>query len=368
MKQRIVIRSRSINVAEQPEPTHQIPTSEKSLFSDAYDFEGERARLRDLLTAGKAVEQSHPEAKALADFNYHQTALKQFIFQHHTTPRVRRQRRPESIRIDDYEIFTSEDENFNNLGRLSDVAEDSVLLQTKQAVRLWTGVNNKAEPHKRWPGVRYTMGLAGELVRFAQTDHPFAHAGLIIFEKQLNEVVDYLDLNNLKMEEQFSELNASGIHINISATPNPTELPVGQVRGYGFTLLKLLTAYDLYIRLMKTMTVKGLLSNKEGNVQMRETARIYRVLAQNLYYTVMNIRTAVKARRSAFLADDAEMGERLQIAVADGALDPLTRDVLTFKASPKFAYIKPIYEQEQLNKIVAYAEKYGLFGDEVASV
>jgi hypothetical protein len=91
-------------------------------------------------------------------------------------------------------------------------------------------------------------------------------------------------------------------------------------------------------------------------------------MAQNLYFTVMNARTSAKARRSAFLADDADLGERLRISVAEGLLDPLSMEVLTFKASPEFAYIKPVYTNEQMEKIVAYAEKYQLFGQPVESV
>lgn len=49
-------------------------------------------------------------------------------------------------------------------------------------------------------------------------------------------------------------------------------------------------------------------------------------------------------------------------------LDPLSMEVLTFKASPEFAYIKPVYTNEQMEKIVAYAEKYQLFGQPVESV
>ncbi|WP_281785703.1 AcaB family transcriptional regulator [Uruburuella suis] len=368
MKQRIVIRSRSIKVAEPSGNAHQIAVSDKSVFSNAYDFDGEHTRLHELIASNTSVPESHPESPALSDFYFHLTMLKQYIFQHHTNPRFRRNRHPESIRIEDYEIFTSEDENFNTLGRLTDVAEDSVQLHTKQAVRLWTGMNNKAEPHKRWPGVRYAMGLAGELIRLAQTDHPFAHAGLMVFEKSLNETIAWLESSNEDLKRKLSNVAVSGIHINISATPNPTEIPVGQVRGYGFTLLKLLTAYDLHIRLMKTLTVKGLVSNKEGNHSIREAARVYRVMAQNLYFTVMNARTSAKARRSAFLADDADLGERLRISVAEGLLDPLSMEVLTFKASPEFAYIKPVYTNEQMEKIVAYAEKYQLFGQPVESV
>ena len=43
-------------------------------------------------------------------------------------------------------------------------------------------------------------------------------------------------------------VNTSGIHIGIVENEKPVSIPVGHIRGYGFSLIQLLTAYDLYIR------------------------------------------------------------------------------------------------------------------------
>ncbi len=360
MKQRIIIRARSINIGQSSDAQHQIPVSDKSIFSDGYDFDQEKVRLNELLKSGQSVEQNHPEHQAVADFLYHQTALQHHIYKNHTNPRFRRRHRPESIRIDDYEIFTSQDENFKALGRLTDTAEDSVQLHTKQAVRLWMGSGSTRNPYQRWPGIRYAMGLSREMINHAQNDHPFAHAELIKFESQLYEVLDYLQSENEELKKKLDQTAVSGININISGTPNPTEIPVGPVRGYGFKLLQLLTAFDMYVRLTKTLAIKGLIKNRDGNDNINEAGRRYRVMAQNLYNATMNIRSIDWIKRSLFLNGNDEMGSNLKTAVETGMLERLPADVLNYERLPEFAYISSPYKPEQISQIMAFAEKFGL--------
>lgn len=365
MKQRIVIRARSIKIGEDSENVGEFPVSTKSVFSDGYDYEGEKERLHNLLESDEFLPPAHSEYAAVKNFYLHQSVLQQYIYRNHTNPRYRRRNYPENIRVDDYQIFTSENENFNSLGRLTDTSQDSVHLHTKQAVRLWMGVNTKNKDNKgynRWPGIRYAMGLFGELVNAAQTDNPFALASLLIYEKKLNDILAYLENENTQMQKQLDESAESGINISVAATPNPTEFPVGTVRGYGFKLLKLLTVYDMFVRLVTTLTLKGLVKNRDGHNKIREGGRHYRDMAQDLYRTVMRIRSAENTKRSVFLADDEDMGNKMQIAVLNGFLDPLTEDVLNFKATPEFAYIRPLYGPAELEKICAYAHKYDLYG------
>lgn len=363
MKQRIVIRSHSVNVGEDSEDWGEFPVSPKSLFSDGYDYDKEKQRLDGFLKSDELLPPAHSEYAAVKNFYYHQSVLKQYIYRHHTNPRYRRRNHPENIRIDDYQIFTSDNENFNSLGRLTDVREDSVKLHTKQAFRMWMG-KNEPQSYNRWPGVRYAMALSGQLVSAAQNDHPFAHASLLVFEKRLNDTLAYIRYENAELNKQLEKIAVSGININVAATPNPTEIPVGRVRGYGFKLLELLTAYDMFVRLTASLTLKGLIKNRDGHNKIREVGRYYRVMAQDLYKTVMAVRSTEHIKRSVFLAGDAEMGGKLKAAVSMGGFDRLTVDVLRFRANPEFAYIKPMYSEEELEKIIAYAEKYDLLVSE----
>ena len=359
MKQRIVIRARSISIGDNPNATN-FPTAEKSLFSDGYDLEGERLRLNGLVQSSDSIDESHPEYQAVTALRDHLSVLKNHIFRNHTNPRYRRRHHAENIRVEDYEIFTSDDENFNSLGRLTDTAQDSVKLHTKQAVRMWSGVNAAKNPYERWPGVRYAMGLFGQMVNAAQNDHPFALASLMVYQNRLNETLAYLEQENATIEQQLKQLNQTGITINVAATPNPTEIPVGTVRGYGFNLLKLLSTYDMHVRLVKTLGLKGLIKNRESNDKIRDAGRFYRVFAQDLYTSMMAIRSAKSALRSEFLAGNDELGEKLKIAVHEGFLELLTEEVLCFKVVPEHAYIQPLYNEEQMNQILEYAHKYNL--------
>ena len=364
MKQRIVIKPNAIRVTDLQ--NEQLPTTQRSLFSNHYDFDGEKERLGNLSTGSIYVAPEDPEHEAVRVFLYHQRLLKQHIYRNNLSGRARQRRKPEGISLDDYDIFMSVAEEYESVGKLRDKEQDYVYLHTKQAVRCWEGMNDRTKPHQRWPGIRYAMALSMELVRLTQKDNPFAYAALLGFERALDEVKAFFDEQTAKVQKLLDASAAQGIHINVMENTAPLAVPVGHIRGYGYRLIHLLTAYDMYIRMVKTLMDKGMVSNKNGNDMVRDGGRHIRRTTQELYLVTMRMRAIQTITRADFLKADESFRQKLQIAVDNNALEALPLGALLGSDELQFVFVQLPYDAEELDKIAAFARQYGLVAENMA--
>lgn len=335
-KQKLVIKPKSIQVAQTFDAP--FPTSEQSVFSNGYDWLRERSRL----AATANGDGDGTDAADLAILAEHELLLKQHIMRLRIHSGRARSRSPSSINLDDYEVYLSEDQAFDDMGKLSG-SGDTFELQTKHAVRMWEGQNDRKS--HRWPGIRYGMALSGELVRAAKQDNPFAHAELLTFEQDLAAVATYLEEETGKMRQQIADYAATGIHIAIMANRDPLLIKIDSMRGYGFRLLQLLMSYDMLVRLALTIGSKGLTSNTESNRIIYEGGRRIRSLLQGLYTAAMKMRQIQGVTRQTLL-DDPKMSAKLSAAVAARALPPLPEAVLLYRVSPAYAFIEQVITDE----------------------
>lgn len=351
-KQKLVIKPKSIHVSHQFDTP--FPVSDLSVFSDGYDWETERKRLTAVTADG--TDGSHPNAEALAVLTEHEMLLKQHIMRQRIHNRQARSRSLNSINLDDYAIYLSEDEIFNDVGTLAG-SEDAFELHTKQGIRIWEGKNDK-KTH-RWPGIRYGMALSGELVRAAKADNPFAHAELLTLETELDVVAGVLLIETDKMQQMIEQYRATGIHISVFANAEPVLIKTAALRGYGFRLLQLLTAYDYLVRLAKTMGLKGLMANTASNDVIYECGKKIRTLLQGLYTSAMKIRQIQSVSRTTLL-EDTLIAEKLGVAVANGVLPPLQEDVLLYRRMPAFAFIDTVIPENRKSELYETATRFGL--------
>lgn len=374
IKHRIIIRARSVK-STPPDTAYDFPTNDKSFFTDRYDYLGEQQRLGELADESYALLPEEAEYEALEVYKYHRGLLRKHIHSNYLNSRQKSRIRPEYIRLDDYEIYLSEDDSFGAVGRLTDDSDDYIALQTKEAVRLWIGNNDKTNPQRRWCGIRYAIPLSIELFNEARRDNPFAYSALLTTERELQTTVDYLRDKTEMLKKQLEETTLSGIHIGVRVNREPTNIPV-KVSNLGFNLLELLTVYDEFVRYSYTFINKkiNLGSNDSESVsafEMKQQAGTFcRVFTQNLYNRTMAMRTLKKSKclRSDFLNDaDGETGRILQNAVAAKLVEPLTEDILAYKAKLKSGHLKSPYTAETMQQITAYARQYGLLAENSVS-
>lgn len=368
-KHRIVIPPFAIQTP--PEWSQKIPTVKQSFFSNGYDYNGEEKRLGNLFGGVHQinifnVKKDNSEYEAVRQFSSHRQLLQKYIRDKRLAPLMGADSinpffKNAGATLEDIESFMSADSKFDSIGKLRDVQQDYVLLHTKQAVRAWEGMNDKNRIRERWPGIRYVMALTAELIKMTQDGNPFAHAALIKFEHELSQTADFLKAETDKMRLLVERVNTSGIHIGVVENEKPVSIPVGHIRGYGFSLIQLLTAYDMYIRLAKTLMLKGLLENSVCNKIIREGGSHIRRLNQNLYLVTMKMRKIKNLSRHDFLNDeDGSLGKRLKTAIDEKAVDPIPHNVLIYETVPQYIFLRCPFSAADLEKMTAYAAQYGL--------
>lgn len=262
-----------------------------------------------------------------------------------------------------FEILPNEDARFGSLGNLQNVEEDSIEIHTKQAFRFWEGNNNIEGNGRRWPGVRYGMVLIQEILQIAQNNNPYATVALLKFENDSKELCEYLDLviNNIK--KQIQELNdSSGLRITVLKSNETVFINIPILRGYGFSLLEMLAKYDLFVRLVKTLELKGLVANKEANKLLHDTYRKIINFMMNLYTTNKEI-NIIKNITVSDLVSNKEMQQQVKLAIQNESLEKLPIGIITKQVSPKLLFIKDDKSQEQLEKIASTLLKNGICKD-----
>ena len=349
-KQKLVIKPKSVHVAQAFDIA--FPVSEQSVFSDSYDWETERKRLSGL----SDEESGHSDAAALEVLAAHEMLLKQHIMRQRIRSGRARSRSIAAVDLDDYEIYPSEDRAFEDVGQLGG-SEDAFELHTKHAVRMWEGRNDPKGP--RWPGIRYAMGLCGELARSTKADNPFAHAELLRLESEMEAVSAQLATDTDRLQQQLEACGSGGIHISVVANNNPLLIKVASLRGYGFRLLQLLLAYDYLVRVAMTMGMKGVMTNHASNDVIHKSGRGMRVLLQGIYLSAMRIRQIRQVNRRALLENDA-LAAKLAEGVAAGGLSPLLKEVLLYETKPAYVYVVQKIEADRLNELYEKALALGL--------
>ena len=374
VKQRIIIGARSIKAVDAVESEGSFPSSDKSYFSDRYDWIGERKRLEKVL--GRPPEsvvllKDEPEYDALENFKLHSALLRRHIHRNHMNNRARTSTKPELVRLENYEIHISEDDSFGAVGRLTDQQQDYISLHSKDAVRLWTGKKGKELGNKRWAGLVYVIPLTVQLWNETKKGNPFAYSALLAIEKELDELIGHIKSQKEVMRNQLDKINRSGIHVGIMVNREPTKIPV-RVAGLGFNLLKLLTVYDEFMCYCYTFMNKKIVLDEESveatgfdsvYEMKKKTASNCRIFNQNVYHRAMSIRTLQNSKClcSDFLEDkDGEIGKKLSIAVAQNMVEPLTPEILSCTAKLKSGVMRNPFTAETTQKLIDYAYKYGL--------
>lgn len=323
--------------------------NKNSPFSNGYDIERAAKSLGNKVQSNNLSESDSDFAK-WKTFKAHEKLLRQHI-EEQTGRKL-------TLQWGEYDISSTQNERFNKIGMLSNTNADFVQIHTKQGVRMWDGNNDKSTG-KRWAGIRYALRLSNELTSFAVKDNPFAQAALLRLEDDLIEVENYFSEMQTSIVNQLEDLSQSGINITIVGNPEPVLISLNAVRGYGFRLLKVLTDYDLFVRSIKTLTMKGLMNNSSGNDILHDGARRIRRITNNLYIDTNRIRNIQDFKREMIL--DNEICEKLKVAIGSQALNPIPESVWNYDRLPSLLFIMDKLAGHELEQTMVQARNNGFF-------
>lgn len=345
-KQRYIVKPGAIHVAQQFDLK---VTTKQSPFSDGYDM------ARAALVLGDKVNQKLTEDdeqfQQWEEFKAHELLLKQHL--------QKETGRKHHLVWGEYEILSSENDRFKNIGSLTSSGDDGFFMHTKQGIRMWEGNNNKKNG-PRWPGIRYGLTLSNELFGMAMSDNPYAQSRLLQIEKQMAEIEEFFETVKKQVHAQIDSLAAAGMKITLIQNNNPVHIRLNALRAYGFKLVKLLRDYDSFVCAVKTLNIKGMMANKQCNDTLYNGGRMMRKLLNDLYIAVMEARAIKNIRRDSLL--DPEQLAKLKSAVDQEILPRIPLSVWVYESQPSLVYIQRKMNQEDLNKLVDIVRDNGLSG------
>ena len=151
-----------------------------------------------------------------------------------------------------------------NMGRLVDEGVDQMTLHTRQAYHLFMG--RQADPAKNLyfiPGGRHVASALRLLWQMTRNDNPYADWALLRHEQLIGQIHKRLEAATVGALKNIEQAGERGLKFSILESASPVTLELGFRSPYGYAVAELITAYDYYVRLEKTLARKNLQSDKQ---------------------------------------------------------------------------------------------------------
>lgn len=303
------------------------PISAQSPFPDKYDIEAERKALHDLVDSDDFDKVSiDPRYPRYLELERREEMLRSLQNQH--------QKRGGA----NSEVEVAEASKLNySLGALTDEAEDAMLLHTRDASRLFMG--RAIEPGKSGYGQSGAkkVGAALRTIWYLSgNDNPYADFALIEAGSRITAQVQELETLIDEMEGRLEKLKSRGLSFSVLKADPPVRVALGFRSPYGYSLAHLVSTFDYYARVVKTMVRKDMKSDQEGYADLYgQTRRCRSIFERVIWFQRYLMREELREMtRSDWLPTaDEQAKKRVQAAVA--LFGELPREVFNGQITPR---------------------------------
>lgn len=300
------------------------PTDPKSPFADQYDIVAERLALRDFAEAAE-LDTTDPRYSRFVELEEREAELDRM-----RTAHVVRQ-------AADKEVPDSQALKVRDLGKLGDEEVDTMALHTLEASRLFIG--RAIEPGRKGFGQAggKKVGAALRTIwHLSANDNPYADYCLIQATERIRAARDLMTTATAEHLRRLEAKKLQGLRFSVLGSAAPMEVDLGFKSPYGYAVIMLINDYDFFVRVVKTLGRKDMLSDNEVYQQTYSMTRACRSLfEQVVYFQRYLLRDELRVlSRSDFLpsADD-EARKRVQAVV--GIFGELPREVFNGTLTPR---------------------------------
>ncbi|MBL8387068.1 MAG: TIGR03761 family integrating conjugative element protein [Hydrogenophaga sp.] len=301
-------------------------TEPNSPFSDGYSIAREREVLADFLADPS---RQHDENDPLYDRHI------ELIDREDQLDRMKAQY--QSSKGADPLVEHKEAVAMNFLGSLVDDGVDQMALHTKEAFRMFMG--RSRDPEKKLEpiigGKRVAAALRALWV-LTGNDNPYADWGLLRHEQTIKEVGKLLAKHIADAQAALDQQKARGLTFSVLQSSSPQVLNLGFKSPYGYAVAQLVTDFDFFVRLQKTLERKNLRSDAQVRQIITETTRVIRrVFNETARFDRWLMREEMKGLcRADFVPDgDPEGAKRVQFAAE--VFGPCPAEVYSGKLQPR---------------------------------
>jgi integrating conjugative element protein (TIGR03761 family) len=239
-------------------------TEDGSPFADKYSLSKERAALRDLLESD-APDESDPRFRRL--MMYEERLLELNAMQEDYDHRAG----AEQV------VATHEASALRKLGSLVNEDQDTMLLHTKEAFRLFMGrAKDPQGQYAQIVGGRRVAASLKCLWLLSGADNPYADWALLRHEELMQEISHRLTREVHQLQQKLDAQRMRGLQYSVLRSAEPKELQLGFKSPYGYGISDLVVHFDYYIRTVKTLVRKDQLTDDQGRQGIRDLTRAIR--------------------------------------------------------------------------------------------
>lgn len=321
----------------QPKLEAKFPTSADSPFDDGYDIAAERDALRDLTEADNPDEKD-PRWDRFVELKAREAQLSQL----RTAYKMRQGA--------DKLVSDKDAAAVSEMSGLVDDGQDSMMIHTKEAYRMFLGRGR--DPDRFLPpivGGRRVAAALRAVWYLSGNDNPYADWALVDLHGRLDEAKRTLNAMTDSCERGIQKLSKRGLNITVLRNISPKEVELGFKSPYGYTVAEHIVSYDYFVRLVKTLVRKDLMSDEEGRANVREITRIYRsIFEAPLRFERYLMREELRElSRADFLPGaNAEAAKRVKAVV--GIFGEVPREIFTGVLVPRHTKRRVILSPQEL--------------------
>lgn len=165
------------------------------------------------------------------------------------------------------------------IGRLEAERPDFMVVHTKDALRLFIGRGTDPDGKvARIPGAKNVATALRFLWIESGQDNPYADWALVMAEEALDARIQAVEQARAAVLAKLQALEARGLHISPLRSQNPVKVDLGFKSPYGFLIAHLVIAFDEFVRAVKTLQARDLISADEARIEIRSVLRPMRAL------------------------------------------------------------------------------------------
>jgi integrating conjugative element protein (TIGR03761 family) len=300
------------------------PVSSNSPFQDGYDIEGERVALKDMIEADD-LDDRDPRYARYVELEKREALLKTM----QSDFKARDGAEPD--------VPYREASNVKALGKLADEGEDSMLLHTREASRLFVG--RAVQPGQTGYGQSggKKVGAALRAIWYLSgNDNPYADYSLIEAHSGILDIKRSLESEIEAMDSRLEKMRQRGLSYSIVAAVPPAKVELGFKSPYGYAVVDLISTFDYYVRMVKTLVRKDMMSDKDGYSAIYAfTHKVRSVFERVIWFQRYLLKEDLRALSRVDWLPTAPDDAKKRVAAAVGVFGALPRDVFNGTVAPR---------------------------------
>ncbi|WP_186191190.1 PFL_4669 family integrating conjugative element protein [Burkholderia gladioli] len=251
----------------------------RRLFDDNYNIDRERRDLRDMLEG--PVKPSDPRLPRFQELLRREEILR--LRAEAAAAAATGAGSVDTAPQASAKVVDSDTATVNAMPPLANSQEEAMILHTKDAYRLFTGrqadLPNRVQPTY---GVRYCAFALRNLWTLSNLNNPYADWALVNIDSELDALKRFLQQQIASETAAIDKLREGGLEVAVLQSSRPQRTVLNFSSPYAYAVIQLLLGFDKYVRIVRTLGRRSVLSDED-------VTKAIRTVARRLRHTFLNV-------------------------------------------------------------------------------